>query len=102
MPIEVWGPFMGNKNNNLSKTTLRLVFALLLMGVCLQVQLAVDNDAHSFKTAFRIESFVRSLETSGIDGQSRIYHFRGRNLADGNSLQNGHPATQRHLSVTSS
>lgn len=90
--------------NNLSKM-IRMTLILLFIGASLQIQLSVisvDSHAHSLKTAFRIESFVRSLETSGIDGQSRIYQFRGRNLADQNGQQNGRPATQRHLSVTSS
>lgn len=57
-------------------------------------QVESEKNISPLKTAFRIESFVRGLETSGIDGQSRIYQFRGRNLAE-------RPATQCHYSVTS-
>jgi|GEM_PF-3155591 len=102
-PLRIWlvGARMGSKNY-FSKVVLSTLFVGALLAVGIQAGFQAGNGASSEHIAFRIENFVRGLETSGIDGLSHVYQFRGRNLARGECSENGHPATQYHLSVTSS
>lgn len=72
-----------------------LLAAVLILLAGASVSVASPNPKST--VAFRIENFVRALETSGIDAQSRFYQFRGMNLA----TSDGHRASSGcHLSVT--
>jgi hypothetical protein len=53
--------------------------------------------------AFRIDNFVRGLETSGVEARARVYQFRGMNLAEtGPVAKHGlHASRESRFSVTS-
>jgi hypothetical protein len=74
------------------------ILSLMLIAVLASGSLSLKNPRSCASLSLRLESFLRALETSGIEKHFHLYQFRGGNLA----WEHGRHATRYQMSVTSS